>query len=200
MPGRPRRKGNRSHLAVECTRPATGDRRPAPGARTLRGKVIGANSISVPFDECLAAGGAGGVLEPPAGRGGSPHTRTGAPRVPDRAAWISGRRWCRRAGHPVVGVERRDVPRDVRRDAGEETPSAAEFLVGVVEAGHEQRHDLDPEPDLVERRDASRAPAARRPPQFRYCRSSKPFRSTLKRSTHGARYSSTSGVPLPFDT
>src|SRR4030095_1054981 len=57
------------------------------------------------------------------------------------------------AGHPVVRMERRDVPRYVDRDAGEERRQPAKFLFAVVEAGNEERDDLDPDAGPREPRD-----------------------------------------------
>ena len=62
------------------------------------------------------------------------------------------------SSHLVVAVERRDVPRNVGRHAGDELGQAHQFVARVVEPGNQQRDDLDPEvhrvqpPDGVENR------------------------------------------------
>ena len=45
------------------------------------------------------------------------------------------------------------MPGDVRRDRHEEARDVADLLVGVVEAGDQQRHDLEPEPPGVQEPD-----------------------------------------------
>ena len=53
-------------------------------------------------------------------------------------------------GHLVVLVKRGDMPRDVDRDAGNKLGQPLQFIVGVVEAGNQQRDDLDPEAHFVQ--------------------------------------------------
>ena len=48
--------------------------------------------------------------------------------------------------HFVVFVKRGDVPGDVGRDSGHKIGQALQFVFGVVEAGNEQGHDLQPKP------------------------------------------------------
>src|ERR1017187_6466283 len=51
--------------------------------------------------------------------------------------------------HFVVRVKGSDVPRDVGRYPGNEIREAAKFIGGVIEAGDEQRNDLEPQSHLV---------------------------------------------------
>ena len=47
-------------------------------------------------------------------------------------------------------MKRGDVPRDVGRDAGDERRQPLELVARVVEAGNQQRDDLDPEAHRVQ--------------------------------------------------
>src|SRR3974390_3415250 len=50
----------------------------------------------------------------------------------------------RRLLHLVVAVKCGDMPRNIRRDAGDKCGQAFEFVARAVEARNEQRDDLDP--------------------------------------------------------
>ena len=51
--------------------------------------------------------------------------------------------------HLVVGMKSGDVPGNVRRDASKKFREAPKFVVGIVEARNEQRHDLEPQSHAV---------------------------------------------------
>ena len=65
-----------------------------------------------------------------------------------------------RIGHPVIFVECRHVPGDVRRNAGEKSSDVTELFAGVIEARNNQRHNFQPEALLIKR--AESCPARRR--------------------------------------
>ena len=56
-------------------------------------------------------------------------------------------------GHLVVLVKRGDMPGNVCRNSGEKFRQPLQFVVGVVEAGNEQRNDLQPEAHRVQAAD-----------------------------------------------
>ena len=147
--------------ARECGVRSAGRRRPAVSAVVL-------NQVAVARDQALAAGVAGGVLEVADAPGQVAGVDVAQARVAaDRGRALQHRRrGVRRIGHPVVLVERGDVPRDVGRDAGEERRQAAQLRVAVVEAGDEQRDDLHPDARacshwIVSRIGCSRPPSSR---------------------------------------
>ena len=55
-----------------------------------------------------------------------------------------------RRGHLVVAVERGDVPRNIGRHLGHEPRQAVDFVARVVEAGNQQRDDLEPDAHRVQ--------------------------------------------------
>ena len=64
------------------------------------------------------------------------------------------RRSSRRVGDFVIGMKRRDVPRNVAADRGEEFRDGAQFVFAVVESGHDQRDDFQPQAAFVHHADA----------------------------------------------
>ena len=54
-----------------------------------------------------------------------------------------------RIGHPIVFVEGRDVPGDVRRNAGEKGGDVTELFAGIIEARDNQSHNFQPEALLI---------------------------------------------------
>ena len=60
------------------------------------------------------------------------------------------RRRVRRIGHPVILMKRRDVPRDIRRNARNKFGQTSQFRFAVIEAGYKQRHDFDPDARAVQ--------------------------------------------------
>ena len=52
-------------------------------------------------------------------------------------------------GHPVIFMERRHMPGNVGRNAGEKSSDVTELFAGVVEARNNQRHNFQPEAFLM---------------------------------------------------
>src|SRR5438094_3251719 len=73
-----------------------------------------------------------------------------AGRLADRRRPEQGlRRRVVRVLHLVVLVEGGHVPGDAGREAGEETCDISQLFVAVIEAGNDQRDDLEPETHLM---------------------------------------------------
>src|SRR5262245_24482145 len=51
--------------------------------------------------------------------------------------------------HPIVFVEGRHVPGNIRRDAGEKRSDVPELFAGIVESRNSQRHNFQPETLLM---------------------------------------------------
>jgi hypothetical protein len=145
-------------LAVESWRPATGNLVRAARAAAIGGQAIIFDEVAVAADERFGALRAARVFV-----------------IADSARKIScidvaqaclvadfggaQKIFCRRIAlavtlHFVVGVEGSDVPGNFGRDTGDEFAEAAEFVVGIVEAGDEQRDDLKPQTQRVNAADA----------------------------------------------
>ncbi len=54
-----------------------------------------------------------------------------------------------RIGHPIIFVECRHVPGDVRRNAGEKSSDITELFAGIIEAWNNQSHNFQPEALLM---------------------------------------------------
>src|SRR5450631_130792 len=145
-------------LAIELSGPATGDLAGTTGASAFGSQTVVFDEISEPADQSLAASRAACVFP-----------------MSDLAWKIAGidvtqPRCLTNFGsleqvfgsgvslavslHFVVGVKGSDVPRDVGRYPGDEIREAAKFIWGVIEAGDQQRNDLEPQSHLVNPADA----------------------------------------------
>ena len=136
-------------------------------------------------------------------REGCPRRRSAAPprsRSPRRAARVSD--GCRPAVvHLVVGVEGRDVPRNVARDRRDETRRrACSSSSESLNPGMTQGQDLEPDAPLVDPRGSCRGrSAARRRAAGSAGRPSTSGRPCRSRPTGGCSRAPR-GVPLPLET
>ena len=134
-------------MAVEARAPAPGHDRRARRAAAIRSDAVIPDVIAVPANEHVAARRAACVLEAAdAARQVAGIDVPQAVRAADRRGVDQhARSRVRRIGHLVIGVKRGDVPRNVRRHAGDERREPLELVAGIVESRNQQRDDLDPE-------------------------------------------------------
>src|SRR6185369_7169008 len=114
-----RQKWERRPLSLEPCIPDAWNAGLAPGTATVGQQAVLLDEVSVPADDAFAAGAAMRVLQV-----ADVSRRVACVDIPkSRAAGDIGgtnehrRRRVRRIGHPVILMKRRDVPRDIRRNA-----------------------------------------------------------------------------------
>src|SRR6266851_8970857 len=145
-------------LTFEAGGPAAGDRGGTFGAAAVFGEAVVFDEVAVTLDYGVVAvrtarvfpfaDHAGKISSVDVTKARLAADFDGAQQV------VSGRVARDIVLHLIVAVEGGHVPGDVGRDAGEEFGEAAEFVVAVVEAGDEQRDDLEPEAHLMGAADA----------------------------------------------
>ena len=128
---------------------------PAAGAGSLCGEAVVRDVIAGAPDHKLSAARAARVLEVSDPPGQVPRIHIAQPRLLadlGRAHQVPGRR-VRVLRHLVVLMEGRHVPRGIRRDGDQEAGNVRQLFLRVIETGHEERDDLDPEPQLAQQAD-----------------------------------------------
>ncbi len=153
-----RRERPGGDLTVELCGPPAGNLAGTTGAAAFGSQAVVLNEISVAADQRLTALRTTGVfpMADHAGKiAGIDVTQSGGKADFGGAQQIFG------SGvavtiplHLVVGVKCGHVPWNVCGNAGKEFREAAQFVAGVIEAGDEQRHDLQPQSHLVNATDA----------------------------------------------
>ena len=91
------------------------------------------------------------------------------------------------------------MPRNVGRHTGDKFGQPPQFILRIVEARDQQSHDLQPQTHACSRRmrvEDRLEPAA----QFAVMAVVKALQINFVQIDPGPRYSSTCGVPLPFET